>query len=183
MDALDAAVQNFFTSLHTPIINWLWVFLAQYGIYLIVLLALIMLFKQKRIHERTRFFIQALLVLVLARGLVAETIAFFYNRQRPFETGLNALYAHGQGASFPSGHTTAMFSIALVLYAWNKKAGKWALVIAALSGISRAIAGVHWISDVIGGFLVAWIVYILLKKFVFEKFNKKEEVEEIKITQ
>jgi undecaprenyl-diphosphatase len=179
LQTFDVSVYQILVSLHTPLLNWLWVFLAQYGIYLVALLSLYILFKQKGIARRLSFLFQTLLVFLLARGLVTETIAFFYGRPRPFETGLASLYTHGGADSFPSGHTVAMFGFAFVLYAWNKKAGRYAFVLAALSGVSRAIAGVHWISDIVGGFLVAWIVYVLLRKFVFRKFVKKEEKEEI----
>lgn len=165
----DAAVYAIAASLHAPIINWLWIALAKYGIYIVVFLACVLFFKKKEVREKLLILFQTLLVLVLARGLVSETISFFFNVQRPFEVGKESLYTHGTGGSFPSGHTVTMFSIAFVLYNWNKKAGKYAFVIATLSGISRAIAGVHWISDIIGGFLIAWIVYLLLKKFVFSK--------------
>lgn len=175
----DAAVYAVATSLHAPIINWLWVAFAKYGIYIVVFLACVLFFKKKEVREKLLIIFQTLLVLVLARGLVSETIAFFFNRPRPFEIGEETLYTHGIGESFPSGHTVAMFSIACVLYVWDKKIGRYAFIIATLSGISRAIAGVHWISDIIGGFLIAWIVYILLKKFVFKEFNKKEEPAQI----
>ncbi len=181
--SIDTTIQDALTNLHSPVINWLWIFFAQYGIYIILLLGAYVFVKRMQVKEKISYILQTFLVLILARGLVAETITFSYDKKRPFETGLDALYTHGIGGSFPSGHTVAMFGMALVLYGFHKKAGTYALVIAALSAISRVIAGVHWISDMAGGFLIAWVVYVLLKKFVFKKFERREVIEDIQITQ
>jgi membrane-associated phospholipid phosphatase len=58
--------------------------------------------------------------------------------------------------SFPSGHTTVSFAGALVCYRMlPRRYGIPALVLAGLIGFSRLYLGVHFPSDVLGGFLVA----------------------------
>ena len=68
--------------------------------------------------------------------------------------------------SFPSGHTSAAFSVALICFWQLDKKYSWIFVlIAALIGVSRLYLGVHYPSDVLGGFLIALIIsYIVNKK-------------------
>ena len=79
-------------------------------------------------------------------------------RVRPYEAiaGLTALIPHPADFSFPSGHTTASFACALIL-ARNlpRRYGVPALILAALIAFSRLYVGVHYPTDVLGGFLIA----------------------------
>lgn len=80
-------------------------------------------------------------------------------RTRPYEAleGLTALIPYPADYSFPSGHTTASFACALVLFRMlPRKYGIPALILATLIAFSRLYVGVHYPTDVLGGIAVAF---------------------------
>ena len=90
-----------------------------------------------------------------ARSIVWETIAvttmkYSFGKQRPN----NKNYV-----SFPSGHTAISFATATSLtYAYGYKAGLIAYPVATLVGLSRMSDNMHWVSDVVGGAFVGFIM-------------------------
>ena len=81
-------------------------------------------------------------------------------RPRPFAEieALIPLIAKPTDFSFPSGHTTASFAVALVMFRMlPKKIGIPAVVLAALVAFSRLYLGVHYPTDVLTGFVVALV--------------------------
>ena len=93
-----------------------------------------------------------LCAVVLLKNIVA--------RPRPFAEieALIPLIAKPTDFSFPSGHTTASFAVALVMLRMlPKKIGIPAVVLAALVAFSRLYLGVHYPTDVLAGFVVALV--------------------------
>lgn len=98
-----------------------------------------------------------LLCNLILKNLVART--------RPYEVipELTTLIPHPTDYSFPSGHTSASFACALVLYGMlPKKYGVPILILAVLIGLSRMYVGVHYPSDVLGGMLIAVVVSLFV---------------------
>ena len=79
--------------------------------------------------------------------------------------------------SFPSGHTCASFAAALVYLRMFPERKGWGFVIlAVLIGFSRLYVGVHYPTDVLGGFFVGWFASILALKAeaAWERHRKAE---------
>jgi len=67
--------------------------------------------------------------------------------------------------SFPSGHTTTAFTVLGLLIMVGVVRGTWpamlAFILAALVGISRIVAGVHWPADMLVGMSAGWLSAML----------------------
>ena len=111
----------------------------------------------------------ALVTNVLLKNLAA--------RPRPFAEidTLIPLIAKPTDFSFPSGHTTASFAVALVMVRMlPEKYGGPAVILAALVAVSRLYLGVHYTTDVLAGFLVALAGSTLAVRIVKTKLEKEE---------
>lgn len=115
---------------------------------------------------RGRFALGLVLVILIGRGL-SEVQKYWIARARPeFEPHLVAVKTW----SFPSGHATSSMIFYLTLALALAPSGRWrriavagAILLSLLIGTSRVMLGVHWPSDVIGGwsFGLFWVVLTL----------------------
>lgn len=119
--------------------------------------------------------------------ILNQIIKFIMQRPRPTEFRI----IEETGYSFPSGHSMVSLAfygylIYLIYKYINNKHLKRTLIIIlsvliCIIGVSRIYLGVHYTSDVLGGFLISFaylIIYIeLVNKFVLEK-NKDDRKEE-----
>ena len=114
---------------------------------------------------RGRFAAALLLVILIGRGLT-EAQKYWIARARPdIEPHLVIVKTW----SFPSGHATSSMIFYLVLalaiapVGWRRIAASAAILLSLLIGLSRVMLGVHWPSDVIGGwaFGLLWVLLTL----------------------
>ena len=118
----------------------------------------------------------ALLALIIGSVITNLVLKTAVARIRPYDAveGLVPLVKKLRDYSFPSGHTCASFSCAVVYYKmYPDIKGKGAMVLAVLIALSRLYVGVHYPTDVLGGAIVGWLSAILaLKISVFTEKKK-----------
>ncbi|MDN5345127.1 MAG: undecaprenyl-diphosphatase [Clostridia bacterium] len=110
-------------------------------------------------REQTRLAGWQALLALTSSHLVVRYFKGAVGRCRPYLALPEVRYLSRpwQDFSFPSGHTAASFSLA-VIFALHFPAFTWPLITAAgLTGISRLYVGMHYPSDVLGGAMVGSI--------------------------
>ena len=99
--------------------------------------------------------------------LINNLLKLIVDRDRPDVMQL----VEAAGSSFPSGHSTAAAAawsaVALVLGRDRGRVTRaWlaagAVVIAVAVATSRALLGVHWVTDVVGGLALGWGWFLLV---------------------
>lgn len=96
--------------------------------------------------------------------LVNVPIRGFVERPRPFKTheGLDVLVAGKEDFSFVSDHATLTMAMGVALFVANRRFGLVGIALGLLEGFCRVYMGVHYPTDVIGGFALGTAVALLL---------------------
>ncbi len=141
---------------------------ARYVPYLLVIGFFLLLADVRGARRRIFMFAQAAVIALISRGVIVETIRFFYDRPRPFEQlGFEPLISQSAlEPSFPSGHAAFFFALAIAVWQMNRTWGIWYLVAAFLNGFARIFSGVHWPLDIVAGALVGMLSAVLLIWFM-----------------
>ncbi len=161
-----------------PVLDHIMVFLTQMGslpfiALLVVAAGMVLYAKGNRLGAR--LYASAVVAGILAGSL----IKYGLHRPRP---ELWPLLVKVPPYSFPSGHTVAA-SMAFWFLAWIlfRDARRWwwtvtaalSLLVPLLVGFTRLYLGVHWPSDVIGGYALA--VTMLAPCFYFYELSRREK--------
>ncbi|NIE96050.1 undecaprenyl-diphosphatase [Acinetobacter sp. Tr-809] len=101
-----------------------------------------------------------MLITIAVSLLVTQFIHVVYFHPRPFDLGIgHILTGHGSSSSFPSQHTLTVATIAFsYLLSGFRKIGSAALLLGLIVGWSRIYIGVHFPFDVLGSFMIAFII-------------------------
>ena len=169
VNTIDTIIYNLIIKLMNTNTTFVMTFISHLGsaVTLITLsIGFIFLFKDKRY---AKFIILNLIIVFILNRILKLIIA----RPRPEILRL----VEETGFSFPSGHAMVSFGFYgfLIYLAYkniNNKKIKYPLIIflsvLILSiGISRIYLGVHYATDVIGGFIIAFIYLIVFIKYFY----------------
>jgi undecaprenyl-diphosphatase len=93
--------------------------------------------------------------------VVGGIIGAAWDRPRPFVAGhFTPLFSHPNDASFPSDHLLVLGALAgAAVMAW-RPAAVATLALSVAVALGRVIAGIHYVSDVVGGFLIGAVAAI-----------------------
>jgi undecaprenyl-diphosphatase len=123
------------------------------------------------------------IITVAATDLISVRIVKpFVARLRPCHPdmiieGCHYLLGKKRSFSFPSSHATNMFGLATLFSLFYPKRIVYFVTFAGLIGFSRIYCGVHYPGDVLGGFvlgfIIAWLVYNIYFYIRTHFFRKK----------
>jgi undecaprenyl-diphosphatase len=151
----------------SPFFDAVIVFFARFLPYLIVLGFLIWAFSRENWKFRWFVFAEGAMAIILSRGIIIETIRFFYHSPRPFEALSLSTLLSESSSSYPSCHAAVFFAMAMTVFYYSRRLGWWFFAFAFLNGLARVVAGVHWPFDILGGagagILSAALVYQIIR--------------------
>ncbi|MEU3824624.1 phosphatase PAP2 family protein [Streptomyces sp. SID486] len=144
-------------------------FVGEYGLLLAMVLLILWCWwtVRRRGGEDAAPSVAALVWAPLAAGLavlVNVPIRGFVERPRPFvdHEGLDVLVAGKTDFSFVSDHATITMALGVGLFVANRRFGLAGIGLALLEGFCRVFMGVHYPTDVVGGFALGTAVVLLL---------------------
>ena len=112
---------------------------------------------------------------ILLSGVAVQIFKHILGRPRPplFHSNnlstLDIFNFDSRWHSFPSGHTATIFAFIFCLIFLFPKIKNILITIAIIIASTRVIVGAHFVSDVFGGALIAYITTILLRDNFFQK--------------
>ncbi|MFE2098970.1 MULTISPECIES: phosphatase PAP2 family protein [unclassified Streptomyces] len=144
-------------------------FVGEYGLLLAMVLLVLWCWwsVRRRSEEDAASSVAALVWAPLAAGiavLVNVPIRGFVERPRPFvdHRGLDVLVTGKTDFSFVSDHATITMALGVGLFVANRRFGLAGIGLALLEGFCRVYMGVHYPTDVVGGFALGTAVVLLL---------------------
>ena len=147
------------------------IIIAKYLIFFVVKIPILYFLIQKRnIQKRTLIFTVLNLALIF---IVAKILSLLYYDPRPFVINHFApLIPHAADNGFPSDHALLSFAVSFSIYIFNKKLGLLLMFFGILIGISRVYVGIHSPVDILGSFLISFLMTALLYKIFYLKLIK-----------
>ena len=135
-------------------------------IYIFILAGLYMQgFRTRNFKLRGESFATGVLFLICLLGSFILGSMFYENR--PFVDHTVVLIVnHAADASFPSDQAVGTMALAcgILYYRWNL--GTWMVYGSILVGISRVFVGNHYPGDILGAFILVWILTALYNKLL-----------------
>ncbi len=186
----DSRITEFIISYRTPGLNKFLQFITEvgdfYGYLVIAILSTIIFYIK---FKNWRYVVEIFFVLIVS-GLSNVALKQVINRARPDAEHLVSVAT----LSYPSGH--AMSAIAfygfLIYLVYTFKLKAWiktglillfGFLILAI-GISRIYLGVHYPSDVVGGFIAGfiWVIFCIVLFHIIDLLRKRRKNRKVQIT-
>lgn len=172
----------FLQSLSSPILDAIFKITAYCFDWPMVVIVSLVFLCSKRYKHALRF------LILETSGLIVQLILkSIINRPRPYITYpeiLNILPANN--SSFPSGHAitcmmAVLFLFVLIKNSDFKRLSKITLNIIlgfalVLCGLNRMYLGQHYLTDVLGGYLIALVLGIVILKFTGKKYRLSAKI-------
>jgi undecaprenyl-diphosphatase len=162
---MDQAISIWFESIRNGFLDAFFLIITEFGDELVFLIISTILFWVVNKELGYKF-----MLIFLGTITVNDFLKFFIDRPRPWQSGVVSVVGEGSyGHSMPSGHAQGSMTMALALDKNYGKTKKWVspllFTMAILVSISRVYLGQHYVSDVLVGIVVAFIVFYAVMKF------------------
>lgn len=207
---IDVVVKNFFERLiYSPVVSKsslygniylkkfflgitklgdsLWYFSATIiGLFLLFLNKKINIINLSNSSRLTDFFISSFIYLI-SIGVFTQIIKHLIGRPRPKYTDFGQdidfhfFYFDSRFHSFPSGHSSTIFMVFLILSVILPKLKYVLFIFASIVALSRVAINAHYFTDVVGGMFLSFLIFKFLN-ISLEKKYKNYSLSNIEIT-
>ena len=177
IQSFDNYIYNYIKGLISPNTTNIFKVITEFGnVYIMIpVIILILIFSNDKSFKK--YFIYNLISIFILNNI----LKLIFTRSRPLDINLII----ETGYSFPSGHSMVSFAfygfLAYFIYHTNLNRYLKILYILLLGllvlliGISRIYLGVHYASDVLGGFAISALYLVIFIKYIYNK-NKEEKL-------
>lgn len=102
-------------------------------------------------------------IVFLLASFASLGLKDLFEQPRPFDIDPSLKLAEAMGFGFPSGHALSTTVVWGIIAAWVNRRWFWALaiVLMLLVGFSRIYLGIHFPTDVIGGWTIGGVIVVL----------------------
>lgn len=152
----------------SSVLDEIMIITSKYGPYISILalgsILILGIYKKKR--RPVQYAIETLIITIISMVLSFVIGKVFYV-ERPFvKNKVNLLINHKSNASFPSNHAMGTMSIAVGLFSFDNLIGMFLTFLSIMVGIARVYVGNHYPLDVIGGYILVFIVDYIYKRYI-----------------
>lgn len=179
--SFDQKITEYIISFRSPELNVFFQYLTEVGdFYGYLVLTAVFTIVFFLIFRNWRYVLEMVFVLLVS-GLANSSLKQVFNRARPDAVHLVSV----ETLSYPSGHAmSAMAFYGFLIYLFSSlKLNKWikflsifvcSIIILGI-GISRIYLGVHFPSDVLGGFIAGfiWIIFCVVLFHIIDLLRKR----------
>ena len=153
----------------------LMIIIAKYFYLVIVFIGFIYIIW--RLYNKKNFILWHSIIGMPLSLLVAKIGSKLFYDPRPFVVKhFVPLVKHAADNGFPSDHALLSFTIASLIFFYNKKLGIILFIFGLFVGLSRVYVGIHSVIDILGSFVISvTIIYftkILLSKILPKLLDK-----------
>jgi len=159
---VDSSIINLFEGIKNPWLDSFFIGITFVSSEIIIFFLLTSLFLWK---ENKRRWILPLWLTLLLSAVISFIIKFLIQRPRPFQVGIVEIMKIFQNMSFetwnfsfPSFQTMFVFCAVPILAREFPKLKKLWILLAVLVGVSRVYFGLHFMSDVLAGGLLGYLI-------------------------
>ena len=169
-------LKEFFVNI-TSLGDSLWYFLIC-----VLLIVFVFVYEKVRIKctisfKETKKILYFTLLSLFFTGVVTQIIKHIVGRPRPNHANINGVFGfdflslESAFHSFPSGHTSTIFILAIILSVLIPKLKYFFYIFGSAIAFSRVVVGAHFFTDVIAGAVVAFICFKILNLVCQSRFE------------